>query len=241
VAALAESARVSEAELRRVRRRRATARTARLEAARHHPGRSRGGEDEREPSEEDERQRDRARVVRADEVQRAREEPLRPVAPGPGRDDGRPLALRRPRARVLRLLLVRYLRRPLDPASALAARYDASGFRVDRALQRSGEVGGQRGVLLRVLADVLPRLEVARDGVDLVDPPVIPVVDELLPARRRRGRGRGREEKADAGQERNECEPLQRGSAWGRRERAPSVARVRRSLVDGIESRMRAV
>ena len=77
--------------------------------------------------------------------------------------------------------------RAVRAAGAAAVR----ALRGDRRLERPVDVVAEARVLRDVLRHVLERRAVARHGIDAVDPSVVPVVDERLPARILRG-GRGR-------------------------------------------------
>ena len=83
--------------------------------------------------------------------------------------------------------------RAVRAAGAAAVR----ALRGDRRLERPVDVVAEARVLRDVLRHVLERRAVALHGIDAVDPAVVPVVDERLPARILRG-GRGREENRPA-------------------------------------------
>ena len=82
----------------------------------------------------------------------------------------------------------------------------------DRALQRAEDVVVRARVGLHVGRQVMQRVLVAVDGVGVVDPAVVPVVQERLPARGRGGGGRGVRDGGEqsGGDDRHANEQLQR-------------------------------
>src|SRR5581483_3355716 len=88
----------------------------------------------------------------------------------------------------------------LRPAAALADRGRSAAVLLRREArgERGPDVVARAGVRLDVLGQVLERLLVTPDGIDVVDPAVVPIVDEGLPAWRGGGRRAGRHKKEHA-------------------------------------------
>ena len=88
----------------------------------------------------------------------------------------------------------------------------------DRRLQRAQDVVVRARVGLHVRREMLERLAVAMHRVGLIDPAVVPVVQQELPARRCRLRGRGAYGRADERRGDNrghDCRPSGAGSRGG--------------------------
>ena len=89
---------------------------------------------------------------------------------------------------------------PMTPVSS-RLRAAVRALRGDRRLERPVDVVPEARVLRDVLRHVLECRAIARHGIDVVDPSVVPVVYERLPARVLRGARAGEEDCSGGGHE----------------------------------------